>query len=118
MAIVKYTNPHTGVVYAYESTARWNPDTKRNEPVRKYLGRVSDTGEIIATGGKRGRKAESTSTSELPTQAQYKNVVQSLEQMEIMLKEQQEHVRKLESENKHLRHVLDSIVKQASPYAG
>ncbi len=38
MPIVKYTNPKTGVVYAYESTGKRSPQTQRNEPVRTIWG--------------------------------------------------------------------------------
>ena len=57
MAIVKYKGKNN-VYYAYESTAKWDPILKQSRPVRKYLGRVDpDTGNIIETSGKRGRRS-------------------------------------------------------------
>ena len=92
MPIVKYTNPKTGIVYAYESTGKWNPQTQRNEPVRTYPGRVDpETGEIIPTGGKRDRKRRVPTEvgEETPVSpAQYENAVQSLEQAQQMLNDQ------------------------------
>ena len=59
MAIVKYKGKNN-IYYAYESTAKWDPVHKQSRPVRKYLGRVDpDTGDIIETGGKRGRRSGS-----------------------------------------------------------
>ena len=57
MSIVRYTNKKTGVVSLQESTSYYEPVTKQSRPKRKYLG-VEDpeTGELIPTSGKRGRK--------------------------------------------------------------
>jgi hypothetical protein len=121
MPIVKYTNPKTGVVYAYESTGRWNPQTQRNEPVRTYLGRVDpETGEIIPTGGKRGRKRRTPAETgeETPaSSAQYENAVQSLEHAQRMLNDQQERIRQLETENAAMKAVLSSIANQTAQFA-
>ena len=55
MSIVKYTLKN-GSQVAYESTARWDPKTKQNRPIRKYLRRIDpSTGEIIPSSGKPGR---------------------------------------------------------------
>lgn len=58
MSIVKYKNP-SGVTYAYESIAIWDPEKKQSRPKRVYLGRIDEkTGEIISSSGKRGRPAK------------------------------------------------------------
>lgn len=58
MSIVRYTNKTTGVVTLYESTSHYDPETKQSRPVRKYLGREDpETGELIPSTGRRGRKA-------------------------------------------------------------
>lgn len=55
MSIVKYKN-QSGVTYAYESIAIWDPEKKQSRPKRVYLGRIDEkTGEIISSSGKRGR---------------------------------------------------------------
>ena len=121
MSIVKYKNPKTGAVYAYELTKRWNPETQRNEPVRTHLGRVNpDTGEIIPAVGKRGRKPrKSTESGEkaTPSPRQYENEVQSLEQMQKMLYEQQVRIGQLETEIAALKAVLQNIVDKTAEFA-
>ena len=57
MSIVKYKNKKTGAVAVYESTSHYDPETKQSRPIRKYLGMEDpETGELIPTSGKRGRK--------------------------------------------------------------
>ena len=120
MSIVKYKNPKTGAVYAYELTKRWDPETQRNEPVRTHLGRVNpDTGEIIPADGKRGRKPrKSTENGEkaTPSPGQYENAVQSLEQMQKMLNEQQVRISQLETENAAMKAALQSIADQTAVF--
>ena len=121
MPIIKYTNPKTGVVYAYESTGKWSPQTQRNEPVRTYTRRVDpETGEIIPTGGKRGRKRRVPAEvgEETPVSpAQYENAVQSLEQAQQMLNDQERRIRQLETENAAMKAVLRSIAEQTAQYS-
>ena len=64
MSLVRYTNKKTGVVTVYESTSHYDPVTKQSRPIRKYLG-VEDpeTGKIIPSSGKPGRKKLTESTS-------------------------------------------------------
>jgi hypothetical protein len=62
MSIVRYVNKKTGIVSLYESTSHYDPETKQSRPIRKYLGTENpDTGELIPTTGKRGRKRGSVS---------------------------------------------------------
>ena len=57
MSIVKYKNKKTGAVAVYESTSHYDSETKQSRPIRKYLGMEDpETGELIPTSGKRGRK--------------------------------------------------------------
>lgn len=120
MAIVKYTNPKSGVTYAYESTGRWNPETRRNEPIRTYLGRVdSETGNIIPTGGKRGRKRQTdTGKQVVPTAEDYENSVNALSETQAMLNKQLARIQQLEAENKALKAVLSEIAARTLPFAG
>lgn len=118
MAIVKYMNPKSGVTYAYESTGRWNPETCRNEPVRTYLGRVDETGKIIPTGGKRGRKRKTdTGKQVVPTAEDYENSVNALKETQAMLNEQLVRIKQLEAENKALKAVLSEIAERTRPFA-
>ena len=55
--IVKIRNKKSGAVYAYEQTARWDPEKGQSRPVRRYLGRYDEeTDTIIPTSGRRGRR--------------------------------------------------------------
>ena len=57
MSIVRYVNKKTGTVALYESTSYYDPKTKQSRPKRKYLGTEDpETGELIPSSGKRGRK--------------------------------------------------------------
>ncbi len=57
MSIVRYVNKKTGRVALYESTSHYDPETKQSRPIRKYLGTEDpETGELIPSSGKRGRK--------------------------------------------------------------
>lgn len=57
MSIVKYKNKKTGAIAVYESTSHYDPETRQSRPIRKYLGMEDpETGELIPSSGKRGRK--------------------------------------------------------------
>lgn len=122
MAIVKYTNPKTGVQYAYESTACWDPETQRNHPKRTYLGRVDPvTGEIIRTEGKRGRKPaqkqdNAASASNLPTPSQYQDLLADLDSARVKLQELQAQNEVLRQDNRRMHQVLEAIWQQSGEY--
>ena len=64
MSIVRYVNKKTGRVAVYESTSHYDPETKQSRPIRKYLGTEDpETGKLIPSSGKRGRKKESDDNS-------------------------------------------------------
>lgn len=123
MAIVKYTNPKTGVQYAYESTACWDPETHRNHPKRTYLGRVDPTtGEIIRTEGKRGRKPVQKQDNPAPassstTASQYQDLLADLDSAHAKLQELQVQNEALLQDNQRMHKVLEGIWQQASEFA-
>ena len=64
MSIVRYVNKKTGQVALYESTSHYDPETKQSRPIRKYLGTEDpETGKLIPSSGRRGRKKESDDSS-------------------------------------------------------
>ena len=64
MSIVRYVSKKTGRVAVYESTSHYDPETKQSRPIRKYLGTEDpQTGELIPSSGKRGRKKEAGSNT-------------------------------------------------------
>ena len=107
MAIVKYKGKNN-VYYAYESTAQWDPILKQSRPVRKYLGRVDpETGNVIATGGKRGRRSGSQNR-ECSESSNVDQIVTSPDEL-ISL---QEEVAKLKAEVAELKGELDRANKR------
>ena len=112
MAILKYAN-QSGVVYAYESISEWDPEKKQSRSKRRCLGRVdTDTGEIIPTAGRRGRKAKKTEdTSGDPGNDDYIAVIDKLRaDCEGIQKQNLELIK----ENKKLKAVLAKIEKAIS----
>ena len=50
MGIIYLTNKKTGIKYAYDNKAYWDPEKKQSRSKRKLIGRVDPvTGEIVAT---------------------------------------------------------------------
>ena len=120
MAIVKYTNPKTGVQYAYESTACWDPITRRNHPKRTYLGRVDPiSGEIIKTEGKHGRKAspKQATPASADTADQYQALLTDLNATHARLQELQVLNKDLLQENQRMHKLLDSISQSIVEFA-
>ena len=121
MSIVRYTNKKTGIVSLYESTSYYDPETKQSRPRRKYLGTEDpETGELIPSSGKRGRKkseeskpAEKRKSSDSELKSRYDRLVE-----ECIVKD--EKIKKLEHENKKLkfciqklRDTADAMIKDA-----
>lgn len=123
MAIVKYKN-QSGVTYAYESISEWDPVKKQSRPKRKYLGRVDpETGEIIATAGKRGRPRKTAAAQDAAAvgETDYRNLYK---ECSAALKKSEETVRRLEQEkedlaslNRQLADAISSIYRQAGAFA-
>ena len=110
MSIVRYVNKKTGTVALYESTSFYDPETKQSRPKRKYLGTEDpETGELIPSSGKRGRKknAEGTTPPKKAVQeGKYK------EKYDKLLKESADkdaRIKQLEHENKKLRIFLQNL---------
>ena len=56
-SIIKKLNKQTGVTYVYESESYWDKEKKQPRSRRKLIGKIdAETGEIVPTSGKRGRK--------------------------------------------------------------
>ena len=119
MSLVRYTNKKTGVVTVYESTSHYDPETKQSRPIRKYLG-VEDpqTGKIIPSSGKPGRKK---STESISNSAPKKDGIDYKLLYEKEKKENAEkdaRIKALESRNKllvaNLEHLRETITKALS----
>ncbi len=114
MSIVKYKN-QSGVTYAYESIAIWDPEKKQSRPKRVYLGRIDEkTGEIISSSGKRGRPAkEKKETEKVEDSTDYKALYNDVSKRnEVLSLQLAEEIRKnslLTSENRKLLSSLKEI---------
>lgn len=109
MSIVRYTNKKTGVVTLYESTSYYDPETKQSRPRRKYLGiEDPETGELIPSTGKRGRKKKDGSGPERK-EAQDSKLKLRLEKLQYECCEKDEKIRKLEHDNKRLRYAMKKL---------
>lgn len=115
MSIVRYVNKKTGAVALYESTSYYDPVTKQSRPKRKYLGiEDPETGELIPSSGKRGRKKASgdeTQTKREKNEARFKEKYDKLLQE---CKNKDDRIQQLEHENKRLRFCLQKLRDTAS----
>ena len=106
MSIVRYTNKKTGAVALYESTSHYDPITQQSRPVRKYLGiEDPETGELIPSSGKRGRKKRTDNDVEPKEKVEPSQSDHALKiaELESACKEKDAKIRKLELENRKLR---------------
>lgn len=107
MSIVRYTNKKTGQVALYESTSYYDPETKQSRPKRKYLGTEDpETGELIPSSGKRGRKKRTDGENTLPKKKQEDNDRDKYEKLLKECEEKDERIKHLENENKRLNRCL------------
>ncbi|MBQ7563853.1 MAG: hypothetical protein IJT16_07665 [Lachnospiraceae bacterium] len=104
MSIVKYTNKKTGMVAVYESTSHYDPETKQSRPIRKYLGMEDpETGALIPSSGKRGRKKINESENSTKKSKAVKDYQALYEEQKKICAEMDTRIKRLERENKVLR---------------
>ena len=119
MSLVRYTNKKTGVVTVYESTSHYDPVTKQSRPIRKYLG-VEDpeTGKIIPSSGKPGRKKSLGTTSRPAPKKDVTDYKMMYEKEKKESAEKDARIKALESRNKllvaNLEHMRETITKALS----
>ena len=109
MSIVRYTNKKTGIVTLYESTSHYDPVTKQSRPIRKYLGiEDPETGKLIPSTGKRGRKAgESKASSKEKKAGPDYQLLYEQQKKECIEKDRE--IRELRNRNKVLYSDLDRL---------
>lgn len=119
MSLVRYTNKKTGVVTVYESTSHYDPVTKQSRPIRKYLG-VEDpeTGKIIPSSGKPGRKKSTESTSRATVKKDEVDYKLLYEKEKKESADKDARIKALENRNKllvaNLEHMRETITKALS----
>lgn len=115
MSIVKYTNKKTGMIAVYESTSHYDPETKQSRPVRKYLGMEDpETGELIPSSGKRGRKKTSENESTPKINKAVKDYKALYEEQKNICTEMGTKIKRLEHENIVLRAGIERLRNTAS----
>lgn len=115
MSIVKYTNKKTGMIAVYESTSHYDPETKQSRPVRKYLGMEDpETGELIPSSGKRGRKKTSETESTPKINKAVKDYKALYEEQKNICTEMGTKIKRLERENIVLRAGIERLRNAAS----
>ncbi len=119
MSLVRYTNKKTGVVTIYESTSHYDPVTKQSRPIRKYLG-VEDpeTGKIIPSSGKPGRKKSTESAGRPAPKKDGTNYKLLYEKEKKENADKEARIKALERRNKllvaNLDHMRETISKALS----
>ena len=102
MAIIKQYDKRSGITYAYESVAYWDPEKKMSRAKRKLIGRINpETGEIIPTDGRNRRKKDETEkkTETAPSEnykEMYEKLLKKCESQELIIKSLQERIKELE----------------------
>ncbi len=126
-SIVKCTRKG-GSVFAYESTAKWDPVAKQSRPVRRYLGRVDPvTGEVIPSSGKRGRpKGSKNRVQVIPDSGEYDgssagngssispDQAEELQELQERVRSMQLELNRLSKRNAYLESVLSHIRDQVT----
>lgn len=109
MSIVRYVNKKTGIVSLYESTSHYDPVTKQSRPIRKYLGKEDpETGELIPSSGKRGRKSGKKDSS-AENEETLNSIRLQVEQLKRDCASKDKRISLLEKERDELIAVLESI---------
>ncbi len=112
-SIVYYTNSKTGVITAYKSEAKWDPEKGYSVPKRTYLGRVDPvTREIIPSSGKRGRKKNEQTQDPDSYQAKYEAAVLELEKTRVSVSGLQKQIQAMEKERDETVQSMQKLQQQ------
>ena len=113
MSIVKHTDKKSGRTYVYESTPHYDPVSKQQRPTKKYLGMLDpETGELIPSSGKRGRKFGSKNRPKPPASETAKLMEEQLKSLSSRVQEVERSLKSSQVENEKLKRDLD-ICKKA-----
>ncbi len=119
MSIVRYTNKKTGQVALYESTSYYDPETKQSRPRRKYLGTEDpETGELIPSSGKRGRKKSADGEVRQKREKQEDKYKIKYDRLLNECSEKDARIKNLEHENKRLRFAIARLRDAAAEILG
>lgn len=103
--IVKHYDKKTGKIRVYESTPHYDPATKQSRPKRKYLGTLDpETGELIPSSGRRGRKASAKNAPATDCDAESAKIAD----LQRIIDEKDSEIMSLNAEIKALRETIRS----------
>lgn len=112
MSIVKHTDKKSGRTYVYESTPHYDPVSKQQRPTKKYLGMLDpETGELIPSSGKRGRKFGSKNRPKPPASETAKLMEEQLKSLSSRVQEVERSLKSSQVENEKLKKDLDVCKK-------
>ncbi len=119
MSIVRYVNKKTGTVALYESTSYYDPVTKQSRPKRKYLGTEDpETGELVPSSGKRGRKKTAGNAKEPKNKKTEENFKEKYDKLLQECNNKDARISQLEHENKRLKFCIQKLRDTASGMLG
>ena len=108
-SIVFQHDKRSGITYAYESTSYYDKEKKQPRAKRKLIGRVDpDSGEIVPTGGKKGRPKSDTDHPD-SFQEKYDLLKQQCADKDKQIADLNTVIFTLRKENRQLRDLLGRI---------
>lgn len=114
-SITKTRNPKTGTVYVYSSESYWDKELKAPRTRKKLLGKLDEeTGEIIPTSGKRGRKPKQppgTDAGNSDYRKMYETCSEELRIKDLKITEMTTQILELEEKLRNAQKKLDQIGK-------
>ena len=116
-SIVRIKDKKSGSIRVYESISHYDPVTQKSRPTKKYLGiEDPETGELIPSCGRRGRRKNSVSeeTALEKTTRPEKDYRPLYEKLKLQCHSQEETIRELRQENTILYAKLEKLHKLTS----
>lgn len=114
MAIIKQYRPDRDVTYCYESVSYWDPELKQARSKRKLIGKLDpETGEIVPTSGKPGRKKGSKNKSREEKAQDHQQVADAMnDHYRSLYEKQKDKNEQLREEVKALKKSLSALEKE------
>ncbi len=116
-SIVRIKDKKSGSIRVYESISHYDPVTQKSRPTKKYLGiEDPETGELIPSSGRKGRRKKGVSGETAPETATKpgKDYRPLYEKLKLQCRSQEESIRELRQENAALYAKLEKMHKLAS----
>ena len=112
MAIIDVYNKARNVTYVYDSVSYWDKELKQPRSKRKLIGKRDAEGNIIPTG-KRGRKKAETEGQKKPSdsdtgyRSKYEQSLEIIAEKDAQILELKQNLAEAQRENRSLRRVIE-----------